>query len=247
EDSVTMLHSNDIKLDMGGGLAEDFMYSNNVASAQIYIRMGFLRKVYGILSAQLLVTSLVCAAFLTNAEAVKASLHGGMFGLLVFCFLATMGLVFALHWKARETPINFVLLFAFTLCESVTVGFCVVHYSVGLVLQALLLTLLVTVGLTLFTLQTKRDFSAWEAPLLVALLLLLGGCVIQMFVQSSALHLAISLGGAFLFSLFIVFDTANIMHKVSPEEYILASVDLYLDIINLFLYILRILNASKKD
>lgn len=67
----------------------------------------------------------------------------------------------------------------------------------------------------------------------------------QIFINSKEFEFVISLGGALLFSGFIIFDTHMIMHKLSPEEYILASVNLYLDIINLFLYILRILEAAK--
>jgi len=51
----------------------------------------------------------------------------------------------------------------------------------------------------------------------------------------------IAVGGAILFSLFIVFDTHMMMHKLSPEEYMLAAINLYLDILNLFLHILRLL------
>lgn len=55
-----------------------------------------------------------------------------------------------------------------------------------------------------------------------------------------------AIAGALLFSAFIVFDTHMLMHKLSPEEYVLASINLYLDIINLFIEILRILDAMKK-
>jgi len=56
------------------------------------------------------------------------------------------------------------------------------------------------------------------------------------------LDFVIAVGSAVLFCLYIIYDTHMIMHKVSAEEYIHASITLYLDIINLFLYILRILN-----
>ena len=61
------------------------------------------------------------------------------------------------------------------------------------------------------------------------------------------MEFVISIGGAILFCGFILFDTHLIMHKLSPEEYVMASVNLYLDFINLFLYILRILQAFRRD
>lgn len=59
------------------------------------------------------------------------------------------------------------------------------------------------------------------------------------------MEFVLSIGGAMLFCGFILFDTHLIMHKLSPEEYVMASVNLYLDFINLFIYILRILQAAR--
>ncbi len=63
---------------------------------------------------------------------------------------------------------------------------------------------------------------------------------------SEILNVGIAVVGAILFSCFIVFDTHMLIHKLSPEEYITAAINLYLDIINLFLEILKILDAMKK-
>ena len=51
--------------------------------------------------------------------------------------------------------------------------------------------------------------------------------------------------GALVFSLFIIYDTHMIMRKLSPEEYIFAAINLYLDIINLFLHILRMMSRDR--
>lgn len=59
------------------------------------------------------------------------------------------------------------------------------------------------------------------------------------------MEFVISVGGAVLFCGFILFDTYMIMHRLSTEEYVIAAVDLYLDLINLFIYMLRILQAFK--
>lgn len=142
-------------------------------------------------------------------------------------------------------------------------------YDTTVVLEALFITLTVLLGLTAYTFQTKRDFSfmgfglvylfhvtLFLIPQLFILFLfyrlfiglwcLLIGGLIQIFVHSTALELAISIGGALLFCLFIVFDTQAIMQTLSPEEYILATINIYLDIINLFLHILRALAISKQ-
>jgi FtsH-binding integral membrane protein len=69
----------------------------------------------------------------------------------------------------------------------------------------------------------------------------------QVFFHSNTFEIIYSLGGAFLFCLFIIFDTQMLMKTLSAEEYILATINLYLDIVNLFLYILRILQAMNRQ
>ena len=68
---------------------------------------------------------------------------------------------------------------------------------------------------------------------------------VQILFPTVLMDRMIAAGGALLFSLFIVFDTSMMMHKLSPEEYIVASVNLYLDILNLFLHLLRLMGERK--
>lgn len=64
-----------------------------------------------------------------------------------------------LWWKRHSHPINLVLLSLFTFFEAFTVGLVVGFYDQTVVLQALLMTTGVFLGLTLFTFQSKYDFS----------------------------------------------------------------------------------------
>ena len=65
----------------------------------------------------------------------------------------------------------------------------------------------------------------------------------QIFIRfNSTFDLILATGIAIVFCGFIIYDTYNIMHRLSPEEYVMAAVELYLDLLNLFLAILRILN-----
>ncbi|XP_074646857.1 protein lifeguard 4-like [Tubulanus polymorphus] len=230
----------------GSSIVDDFMYGSNVAQCHIYIRMGFLRKVYGILSVQLLVTTLV-GAFFMFCEPVKNFVQHSQLPLMS-AMLLTFVLIFALMLKRNETPTNYILLAAFTLAESYLIGTIVTFYDKVIVLEAFVLTLAVTSALTVYTLQSKKDFSSWGAGLFAVLwVLILAGLIQMFFPHNKMLELGLSIGGAVLFSLFIIFDTNMMMHKLSPEEYICAAINLYLDILNLFLYILRILQASRNN
>ncbi len=64
--------------------------------------------------------------------------------------------------------------------------------------------------------------------------------------QSSFLQFSLALMGAFLFCAFVIFDTHMIMKTLSAEEYIVGVINLYLDIVNLFLEVLKIIDGLKK-
>ncbi|KAK3101629.1 hypothetical protein FSP39_004997 [Pinctada imbricata] len=224
-------------------IEDDFSYGSNVASAHIYIRMGFLRKVYGILSVQLLLTAITGAVFMSS-ETITAYVHQSQWMLLV-AFIGTIGLIFGLMVFRHETPTNYILLGLFTLFEAYSIGVVVTFYEKHSVIEAFVLTLAVTFGLTVYTLQSKRDFSSWGAGLFACLWILIIAGFLQLLFPTAMMDKAIAVGGAIVFSLFIVFDTHMLMHKLSPEEYIVAAVNLYLDIINLFLHLLRLFGERK--
>lgn len=241
--STTLLIPQDGGQAEKGGIVNDFMYGSNVATSHIYIRMGFLRKVYGLLSVQLLVTTVVAAAF-AYTPVLREAIHANPW-MLIMCLPLTIGLLIALHVKRHHVPINFMLLAAFTVIEAITVGVAVSMYDAEVVVKAFSLTLIITGGLTAYTFQTKRDFTNMGAGLVIGLLVMIGVGVMNMFLGSSGLELALAGGSALIFCLFIVYDTQMMMLKLSPEEYILATINLYLDILNLFLELLRIFGDRK--
>merc|ERR1711913_251441 len=225
-------------------LEDDFAYHNNVAGASKHVRLGFMRKVYGLLSVQLTMTTPIGGVFLFT-PGVKEFVQARP-AFLVPAFFLSIGLLIALHIKRKETPINLVLLACFTVVEAYTVGVLVTFFDQSVVIQAFFLTAAVVIGLTAFTFQTQRDFSNIGSALFSGLLILILGGMTQVFVGGELTDLALAIGGAVLFSFFIIFDTQMIMKRVSPEDYIIATIDLYLDIVNLFIEILKILEKVNR-
>mmetsp|Transcript_1658 Transcript_1658/g.3173 ORF Transcript_1658/g.3173 Transcript_1658/m.3173 type:complete len:241 (-) Transcript_1658:511-1233(-) len=210
---------------------------------EITVRLGFIRKVYGILSAQLLLTVGIASLIMfVPAVHMVATSSPGMFYAALFLPLI---LLLVLMCVRESYPTNFIVLFLFTCCQGYTVGVVCTSFDTITVLEAVGLTAAIVVGLTIYTFQSKRDFSFLGAGLFAALVILIIASVIQMFVRAPWLDFAISVGGACIFSLYIVFDTSMLMERHSVDEYILAAINLYLDIINLFMYILRILAELK--
>ncbi|EMP28487.1 Transmembrane BAX inhibitor motif-containing protein 4 [Chelonia mydas] len=186
--------------------------------------LAFLRKVYSILSIQVLLTTVTSAIFLYSTP-VQTFVHESP-ALLLASVLGSLVMILALTLYRHQHPVNLYLLFGFTLLEALTVAITVTFYDVSVVLQAFILTTAVFLGLTVYTLQSKRDFSKFGA--------------------GETIELLFAAAGALLFCGFIIYDTHLLMHRLSPEEYILAAINLYLDIINLFLHLLRLLEALNK-
>ncbi|NXT17960.1 LFG4 protein, partial [Syrrhaptes paradoxus] len=226
-------------------IEDDFNYGSNVASASVHIRMAFLRKVYSILSIQVLLTTVTSALFLYSTG-VQAFVHERP-ALLLISGLGSLAIIVALTLYRHQHPVNLYLLFGFCFLNgSLFFLFIVSFYDVSIVLQAFILTTAVFLGLTAYTLQSKRDFSKFGAGLFTCLWILIFSSFLRLFFYSETIELVFAAAGALLFCGFIIYDTHLLMHKLSPEEYILAAINLYLDIINLFLHLLRVLEAFNK-
>merc|ERR1712117_339977 len=123
-------------------------------------------------------------------------------------------------------------------------------YEVEAVLMAVGTTAAVTLALTIFAFQTKIDFTGCGGALLCVLVIFcITGIFFAVFPTSKYAQIGYSAAGAVIFSLYIIYDTqimigGNHKYSISPEEYIFAALNLYLDIINLFLYLLRIFGRN---
>jgi FtsH-binding integral membrane protein len=151
---------------------------------------------------------------------------------------------------ARSYPVNMILLMAFTLMESLLVGCITTQYKTDTIFIAVGLTIVVVVGITLFAFQTKIDFTGCGVYLFVLGLVLFGFGLLAILIRSQILNIVYAACGTALFSFYLVFDTQIMMggkHKysISPEDYVMAALSLYVDIINLFLMILRLVSAAK--
>jgi len=154
-------------------------------------------------------------------------------------------------------PINFILLALFTAAESVIVGQAAMMYDGEVLMIAMAATALLVIALTLFAFQTKIDFTLCGGILFCVLFVfILFGLLIAilplMGVNVEMLHLVYCGIGVLIFSIYLIYDTQMMMggnHKysISPEEYIFAAIAIYLDILNLFLHILKLVAAARKN
>lgn len=215
------------------------------------VRLGFIRKVYGILLCQLVVTILVMVMFMYIEPVKEYSMNNPWiwYTALAVTFVTLIVLV-CCDSVRRKTPLNLIFLGLFTLCESILLGAITSHYDEVSVLLAVGITAGVCLALTLFAFQTKFDFTMCGGLLFVFLMVLIIFGVFAAIFHTKILSVVYASLGALLFSFYLVFDTQLMMggkHKysLSPEEYIFAALNLYLDIINLFLMILSLVGEAR--
>ena len=156
-----------------------------------------------------------------------------------------LGLTF---WKRKSYPTNLLFLAGFTSMEAYCISVIVSFTDSKLVLEAVIFTFGIFVALSLFACQSKYDFTSWVPYLAGGLwALLLFGFMAMWFPYNSKVELGYGIVCALIFSGYILVDTQMIMRHYHVEEEIAAAISLYLDILNLFLAILRILNSQQNN
>ncbi|KAL6971406.1 BI1-like protein [Sarracenia purpurea var. burkii] len=233
------------RLSSKGDIEEGTLYPG-IGHGENQLRWGFIRKVYGILAAQLLLTTVVSSVTILYTP-INDLLRGNSALLLIFMFLPLI-LLWPMYVYQQKHPLNLIVLGLFTVSLSLTVGVSCANTDGRIVLEALILTSAIVASLTGYTFWASKkgkDFSYLGPILFTSLFTLILAGFIQVFFPLGSTSVAIYGGiSAIIFSAYIVYDTDNLIKRFTYDEYIWASVTLYLDVLNLFLSILRVLRQS---
>jgi FtsH-binding integral membrane protein len=210
-------------------------------------RLAYIRKVYSYFA--LGIAAAVGGSLLSmNTQLVYFALAHPFIGLILFIGMAIFASASATN-PSRAVP----TLLGFTFVSGVIISptlFAIAHgyvpgADVGVIYDALFLTSLIFGALTAYVFITKKDFSYMGASLMIGLFMVIGISLVNLFIQSTTMDLALSAIIVILFSGFILYDTSRILknaHEVPPT---LAALNLYLDFLNLFMAILRLLSRSR--
>ncbi len=210
---------------------------SRIESHETYDKATFIKKTYQLFAASLLAATV--GAYLGMGVApMVASWYWG-FVILEF------GALFGVYLTKSKPGLNLVMLFLFTFMTGFTLtplltAVLALPTGASILTNALLLTAVAFGGLSLFAINTKRDFTTMGKMLFIALIIMIVAALINIFLGSSLLQTLIAAAGAILFSAFILFDTQNIVkgNFATPVE---AAIALYLDVLNLFISLLQIL------
>jgi modulator of FtsH protease len=244
-------------------------YAGSLAEAPAE-KLAFLRKVYGLFTGSL-VAAFVGAMVALNLGAgmSKATVQIGhalvtapplvvWFSNHFFIGMFMMLGAFFGAQMVRERPgINVAALFGATFFSGIYIApvlwIVQAQASQGLLIatspirDAFLLTVLGFAGLTSYALLSKRDFSFLRSFLSMGLFVVLGAMFLSFFVGGTSFSLAIASVGILLFGGFVLYDTSRMLRDPSNRDPVGAAIGLYLNFLNIFLFLLRIIASGRRD
>ena len=150
--------------------------------------------------------------------------------------------------KKAEFPMNIGLVLLFNFVMGVLISPAIFIYGrtqPGLITQAATLTLGAFGILTLYAFVSRRDFSAWGSFLTVGLWVLIGTMLLNLFFRNAMVDSWLAGVTVLLFSGLLIFDTWRLRNHYGPDEYVGAAVQIYLDLLNMFMAILRLLGSRR--
>jgi FtsH-binding integral membrane protein len=184
--------------------------------------------------------------FIYNCELLQV-LATALLPVAFIASLATMLTLFCSKNLSQRVPVNYYLLGGFTLSEAMLVGLMCSFYEPQVVLAAMFATLCITATLTYHAMTTKSNYLL-STPLLIKLAVIASviGFFMSFFYWNYKMHIVFTIVGALFAGFYIMYDTQMLCQRLGPDDYILGSITLYVDIVRLFLKILELMGRDKE-
>jgi len=210
-----------------------------------------MNKVYGLMSVAMLITAGVAWAVGTNETLINAIFGSPLKWVVMFLPLV---LVFAFSAMINRLSVAAAQLFFYVYAAAMglSISFIFAAYTGTSIAHTFLVTSIAFGGLSLYGYTTKRDLSGMGTFLMMGLIGLIVASVVNIFLASSALAFAVSVIGVLIFAGLTAYDTQAIKneyieHAVHGDQdwmaksAIMGALRLYLDFINMFLFLLQFL------
>ncbi len=210
----------------------------------------FIRSVYGWMFSGLALTAMA-AAWVKFSPAMQSIVFSGAMWVLI---IAELGLVFWLSLRIQKmSPAAAASAFlVYSLLNGLTLSVVLFAYTGAAVFQAFAVTAGTFGAMSIYGLVTKKDLTSWGSFFFMGLIGVLLASVVNIFLKSSALEMTISVIGVFVFVGLTAYDTQKLKHYALVAEgdrvtnfAVIGALALYLDFINLFLMILRLMGGRR--
>lgn len=236
-----------------GRIAEEGVGKSELGFDDKSIRRGFMRKVFFIIFVQLLVVISLIAIFLFVDPARKfVQTHVWMYYVSYACFLVSYITIACCTSVARKIPGNFIFLGILTLSLGYMTAMISSFYETNIVILALGISAASCFAVILFSLQTKYDFTKYIGVLFVLGFVLfffgLFAIIFCVAFKIKFLYLVYAALGALLFMAYLAVDIQMLMgskkYSIDPEDYIYAAVQIFVDLVYIFIFILSLIGGG---
>ena len=217
-----------------------------------------IRNVYGFMTLGLVLTAAV-AWFASHSETVISFFLLNPVGSIVL-IVAQLALVFYLSSRIERlgTGAATLCFFGYSALTGISLSAIFIAYAQITIWKAFLTTGLMFAGMTVYATTTKRNVAGWGSYLVMGLWGLIIASLVNMLLGSSMLDMVISLVGIALFTGLTIWDTRRVVEmnreygsEMTASEHtkigIIGALNLYLDFLNIFLYVLRLYAAADRD
>ena len=216
----------------------------------------YMLSVYNYMASGVLLTGIVALLFAPYSQSVLVNASGtGMSGLGWLIVLAPLGFVFAMSFgfQRMQTGTLQLLFWAFATVMGLSMSTVFLAYTNTSIAQAFFATAAAFAALSLYGYTTKRDLSAIGTFLIMGVVGLIVALLVNMFLRSSAMALAISVIGVLLFAGLTAYDTQRIKSMylevagsdMQGKVVIMGALSLYLDFINMFQFLLSLMGNRR--
>ena len=206
-----------------------------------------MRKTFGWMAMCLLITALTAMGFVNSGLFYQVATSGAMWLLII----AELVLVFVLSARINKMSVTTatIMLIVYSALNGATLSFIFVVYSLGSIAKTFFITTGMFGVMALVGATTQRDLSKMGSILFMALIGLIIASLVNIFLRSSGLDWIISLIGVVLFTALTAYDVQRVKRLAAESDLyddtqvgrlaVISALSLYLDFINLFLYLLR--------
>ena len=232
---------------------DDFKsFDTRLKDINLSIRLGFIRKVYGILSIQLLITTILCLIAMISKSYQSFLINNiSLAYLMIFLTIILPIIIICCPDTMSKVPMNYIILLLFTIAESYLVSFICAFSNPKIVFMAAFMTFAMVISLTIYAITTSTDMTLNGSILFIGCCVLFLFSFFLIFTNNKLLHIIFCIAGIILLGFYLIYDTqliiGNKSYCVEMDNYILGSFMLYTDIVSLFLYILQLLQLLNSN
>ena len=225
--------------------------AENGIALQRYVA-SVMRRVYGKMSLGLMATALT--SFLVLSSETLQSLLFGSMPIFWILFAAELGLVIYLSARIEKlsTGTATAMFYLYSIINGVTLAPIFFVYTTASIATTFAITSLTFGAMSLFGYVTRQDLSKFGSILFMALIGLIVCLVVNIFLHNSMFELLISIAGVIIFVGLTAWDTQAIKRMCAASDpsmvgkvATMGALSLYLDFINLFLYLLRFFGRAR--